>query len=64
MLTTYNKLVTFGDFWHKALGSKILWFFSLLEGNLPFSKDKNQSILLPQTLKTLSNATNMPFQSQ
>ena len=30
--------------------SKILWFSSLLEGNLPSSKDKNQSFLLNQAL--------------
>ena len=30
--------------------SKILWFSSLLEGNLPSSKDENHSILLNQAL--------------
>ena len=35
---------------NQAWGSKILWFSCLLGGNLPSSKDKNQSILLPQTL--------------
>ena len=33
---------------NKAWGSKILWFLSLFEGNLPSSKDENQSILLDQ----------------
>ena len=37
-------------FSYKAWGSKILWFLSLLEGNLPSSKDKNQSFLLNQAL--------------
>ena len=35
----------------KAWVSKILWFSSLLEGNLPSSKDENQSILQTQALK-------------
>ena len=28
----------------------MLWFSSLLKGNLPSIKDKNQNILLPETL--------------
>ena len=35
--------------------SKILWFSSLLEGNLPSSKDENHSILLNQALDCIYN---------
>ena len=35
---------------YKAWLSKLLWFLSLLEGNLPSSKDEKHSILLNQAL--------------
>ena len=45
----------------KAWLSKILWFSSLLEGNLPSSKDENQSILLNQALLLVIVAVNPTF---
>ena len=63
----FDQIFFFYKFFHlfKAWLSKILWFSSLSEGNLPSSKDENHSILLNQALLVSSyDLTLSPYLTQ